>query len=205
MEHASDDIVALWDWRRRVADAYRDVRAGPGEPTAWQRWRAQRDELFAEHPQSPLDADARNAFTALTYFDHDPSWALEGRIEEVALETFEVSHSGTGTTTLRRFARVHFERGGREHALPLYWVESYGGGVFLPFRDATNGATTYGGGRYLLDTAKGADLGGAGRHVHLDFNYAYHPSCVHDDRWSCPLAPTENTLDIPVEAGERLP
>jgi hypothetical protein len=84
------------------------------------------------------------------------------------------------------------------------WLNAYGGGVFVPFRDATNGAATYGGGRYLLDTVKGADLGHNGDAMVLDFNYAYHPSCVHSLQWSCPLAPPGNTLDIEVTAGERL-
>ena len=92
-----------------------------------------------------------------------------------------------------------------EAELTAYWLQEYGGGVFLPFRDATAGSGTYGGGRYLLDTAKGADLGSSGDRVVLDFNFAYHPSCVHDPRWSCPLAPTDNALTMTVNAGERLP
>jgi uncharacterized protein (DUF1684 family) len=90
--------------------------------------------------------------------------------------------------------------------LALFWMAGYTGGLFLPFRDATNGSSTYGAGRYLLDTAKSADLGGdlaAGRLI-LDFNFAFHPSCAFDPRWSCPLAPPENRLDVAVEAGERL-
>ena len=74
--------------------------------------------------------------------------------------------------------------------------------MFLPFRDATSGNTTYGGGRYLLDTAKGADLGSAGDALVLDFNFAYHPSCVYDPKWVCPLAPLANRLAVAVEAGE---
>ena len=88
--------------------------------------------------------------------------------------------------------------------LEVYWIDSYGGGVFVPFRDATSGSATYGAGRYLIDTAKGADLGGTGSSLVLDFNYAYHPSCAHDPRWSCPLAPRANWLTVPVEDGERL-
>ena len=88
----------------------------------------------------------------------------------------------------------------------MYWLEDYAGGLFLPFRDATGGRETYGGGRYLLDGAKSADLGGdpARGTLVLDFNFAYHPSCAFDDRWACPLAPAENWLDLPVRAGERL-
>ena len=68
----------------------------------------------------------------------------------------------------------------------------------------SSGTTTYGGGRYLLDTAKGADLGSIGDRLVLDFNFSYHPSCVYDPRWSCPLAPPENRLTVPIRAGERL-
>ena len=85
----------------------------------------------------------------------------------------------------------------------VYWIEVYGGGVFVPFRDATSGSETYGAGRYLLDTIKGADLGGEGDRLILDFNYAYNPSCAYDPRWSCPLAPAVNWLQVPIQAGER--
>jgi uncharacterized protein (DUF1684 family) len=93
------------------------------------------------------------------------------------------------------------------HSLQLYWLEGYAGGLFVAFRDATSGRSTYGAGRYLVDSAKGADLGGdaARRELVLDFNIAYHPSCVYDPRWNCPLAPRENWLTPAVPAGERLP
>src|SRR5229473_1927778 len=79
-------------------------------------------------------------------------------------------------------------RGARE----LYWLEGYGGGVFLPFGDRTSGRGTYGGGRYLLDTVKGSYLGGDDRTLVLDFNFAYNPSCSYDPRWACPLTPSAN-------------
>ena len=93
-----------------------------------------------------------------------------------------------------------------ERRLGLYWIEGYGGGLFLPFRDATNGTETYAAGRYVLDAVKSADLGGnpATGTLIIDFNFAYHPSCAFDPRWACPLAPPENRLDLPILAGERL-
>jgi uncharacterized protein (DUF1684 family) len=93
------------------------------------------------------------------------------------------------------------------HSLHALWIEGYGNGLFLPFRDATNGNETYGAGRYLLDTVKGADHGGdaEGASLVLDFNLAYHPSCAWDPRWVCPLAPPDNTLPLGVPVGERLP
>jgi uncharacterized protein (DUF1684 family) len=101
---------------------------------------------------------------------------------------------------LERIGRVRLPVGDLE----VYWIDVYGGGVFIPFRDATAGTETYGAGRYLIDTVKGADLGGSGDRLVLDFNYAFHPSCAYDPRWSCPLAPPANHLAVPVRAGERL-
>ncbi|MDX1605233.1 MAG: DUF1684 domain-containing protein [Candidatus Competibacterales bacterium] len=75
--------------------------------------------------------------------------------------------------------------------------------LFLPFLDATSGQGSYGGGRYLYDSIKGADLGAGADTLVLDFNYAYNPSCAYDPRWVCPLAPPENRLPFAVEAGER--
>ena len=106
---------------------------------------------------------------------------------------------------LHAFARATFRLHGRALALDCLWLQGYGGGLFLPFGDATNGATTYGAGRYLLDTVKGADLGCEDRELVLDFNFAYNPSCVYNPRWVCPLAPAANRLPVPVEAGERAP
>jgi uncharacterized protein (DUF1684 family) len=92
------------------------------------------------------------------------------------------------------------------HRLPLFWMEGYAGGLFLPFRDATSGTETYAAGRYLLDTIKGADQGSdpQSRELVLDFNLAYHPSCTYDPKWNCPLAPPESRLTVAVPAGERL-
>jgi len=86
--------------------------------------------------------------------------------------------------------------------LDAWWLDEYSGGLFVPVKDRTAGTTTYGAGRYLLDTAKGADLGGA---VVLDLNFLYHPSCAYDPAWSCPLAPEGNVLNIAVTVGEVLP
>jgi len=86
----------------------------------------------------------------------------------------------------------------------LWWLDQYGGGLFLPLRDTTAGTTSYGAGRYLLDTAKGADLGSVGQALVIDLNFQYHPSCRYDSRWVCPLAPHDNVIDVPIRAGERL-
>ena len=112
---------------------------------------------------------------------------------------------GDGAYAFTRFGEAAFELGGESLSLELYWLEGYGGGVFLPVADATSGKETYGAGRYVLDTVKGADLGTQDGRLVLDFNFAYNPSCSYDPAWVCPLATPSNRLRIPIRAGERHP
>ncbi|NKQ35809.1 MAG: DUF1684 domain-containing protein [Chloroflexi bacterium] len=117
--------------------------------------------------------------------------------------TYEVDLPHDGLLRFSRIAAVHFTVKEQAGQLSLFWVEGYGGGLFLPFRDGTNGRTTYGGGRYLYDAIKGADLGAGQTDILLDFNFAYNPSCAYNDQWVCPLAPPENQLPFPIAAGEK--
>ena len=89
-------------------------------------------------------------------------------------------------------------------SIDVWWLQQYAGGLFLPLRDGSAGDTSYGGGRYALDTAKGADLGGTAASIVVDLNFLYHPSCRYNDTWQCPLAPPGNTISAPVNGGERL-
>ena len=225
-----DDVLTLADWRRTIGSLYADVRrlAETDPAAALGHWRETRERLFRDHPQSPVPADRRPRFQA-AHFEHDPALRFVVPVEPVgaagAADGFgglgpidfgdgatsgagpvELPVSGGGLMAFRRFGAVTvpFPAGARR--LELYWMEGYAGGLFLPFRDATNGTETYGAGRYLLDAAKSADLGGdrdRGTLV-LDFNFAFQPSCAFDPKWACPLAPPANRLDIPVRAGERL-
>ena len=129
----------------------------------------------------------------------DPSWRLRAAVTPIEEGSPIEVELPEGRVRLRRFATVPV----RAAALTLFWIEGYGGGLFLPFQDLTNGAGTYGGGRYLYDTIKGADLGADSGQVVLDFNFAYNPSCAYSPDWVCPLAPRENSLPFAVEAGER--
>ncbi|MFA9432795.1 DUF1684 domain-containing protein [Egicoccus sp. AB-alg2] len=199
-----DDLVLL-DYRRRVAGLYAGLRARGIDEDGWRWWRAQRDELFASHPASPVPADRRAGFDGLAYHPYDPRLHLgEIALEPAEPAVLEVAHSAVGTTPARRFAVLPLHLDGHVHRVSVYWLDVYGGGVFVPLRDATNGTTSYGGGRYLLDTVKSADLGGDVDRLVVDLNFLYHPSCVHDPRWSCPLAPADERLPVPVAAGERL-
>ena len=196
------EALDLWDFRRRVHEIYRLVRKGGAGPGPWTDWVAARDALFASHPQSPIED--RESFTGLAYFDYDPQWRTTGRFTPVDDQSAILDHSGEGSTRFTKIGTVEFELAAQECGLDVLWLDAYGGGIFLPFRDDSNGDATYGGGRYLLDTVKGADLGHDDDRIVLDFNYSYHPSCVYSHRWSCPLAPPANRLSLAVAAGERL-
>jgi uncharacterized protein (DUF1684 family) len=197
--------LELLDWKRRIFELYADVRAASDPATAWEHWRAVRDELFRTHPQSPLGTDRRDGFAGAGYFPYDPELRVVAEVEAAEEELRDIAGSAGSSMRFRRFGRARFELGGAPQALELYWLEAYGGGVFLPFGDETSGGETYGGGRYLLDTVKGSDLGGSGDSLVLDFNFAYNPSCAYDPGWACPLTPPANRLAIPVRAGELTP
>ena len=184
-------------------ELYAAVRADPDPRHAWGHWRTTRDELFRSHPQSPIPPSERAAFDGVPYFGYDPAFRVRAAVEEAERELREIATSGEHPYTFRRFARARFTLGGEERTLSLFWLEGYGGGVFVSFADATSGRETYGAGRYVLDTVKGADLGAEDGRLVLDFNFAYNPSCSYDPRWVCPLAPPENRLGLEIRAGER--
>lgn len=139
------------------------------------------------------------------YFPFAPAARVLAEAEDAPGAPFEIGLHDDGLLRLERLAYLWFDLGGRRFRLALYRFLDYGGGLFLPFRDGSAGGRTYGGGRYLIDTRKHADLGVEDGRMVLDFNYAYHPSCAYNSRWDCPLAPHENRLDVTVEAGECLP
>jgi uncharacterized protein (DUF1684 family) len=197
------DELDLLDFRRRVFALYARVRAEPDPARAFADWVAERDDLYAHHPQSALPPERRAAFDGLEYFPFDPAGRVLADLEPTERRRYEVGSSDGGTMAFDRVGVARFALAGTPCALEVYWLAAYGGGLFVPFADATAGQETYGAGRYLLDTVKGADLGTDGGRLVLDFNLAYNPSCSYDPRWSCPLAPPPNRLAIPVRMGER--
>jgi uncharacterized protein (DUF1684 family) len=208
MATTSSDHLALADWRRRVAELYAALRADERAPSMRAvAFRAARDRLFSEHPSSPVPENQRRDFRGVAYFRHAPQLALRARLEpDPEAPPLDVPRSGAGDRMpFHRIGWVSFTVDETPCRLAVFWLDEYAGGIFIPFRDATSGRDSYGGGRYLWDSAKGADLGSTDGELVLDFNYAYHPSCVYDPAWSCPLAPRENWLDVPIVAGERLP
>jgi uncharacterized protein (DUF1684 family) len=201
--HDLPAVVDLLDWKRRVFAMYAKVRSSDEPQAAWDSWRQSKDELFRTHPQSPIPEDERQSFEGLKLFYYDESYRVLADMEPTDPESYDVPTSSGEQFSFDRVGVASFELMGESHSLELYWLTAYGGGLFVPFRDETSGKETYGAGRYLLDTVKGADLGMSGHRLVLDFNFAYNPSCSYDSKWVCPLAPPPNRLQIEVRTGER--
>ena len=199
------DLIDLVDWRRRVGDLFRI-----GGPDAIGEFRKRRDELFMTNSQSPIEPEERRQFLGLRYFTDDPAYRVKARMEDGPGDELVIETGGAdGAVRYRRAGRLVFELDGERCELTVLSLHQYAGGLFVPFKDATSGHETYGGGRYLLDTAKGTDglvleITAGSRDVVVDFNYAYNPSCVYSPRWACPLAPPENVLKLPIRAGELM-
>ena len=195
----------LVDWRRRVGDLFRID--GPG---ALERFRKGRDELFRTHPQSPIEFDERDSFAGLHYFDADPAYRVHAHVAPGDGTELDIDTGGEdGAVRYRRAGTLLFQLHGQDCRLTILSLVQYAGGLFVPFRDRTSGDETYGGGRYLFDTAKDTDglvfeVTPGSPDVVLDFNYAYNASCAYSPRWACPLAPPENHLQVAVRAGELL-
>ncbi len=200
--------LTLADYRERVARMYL-------ADTDLAEFRRQRNQLFLTHPQSAIPPAEKAEGKGPRYFPENPSaritvpftaaeTAEDAEGAEAAEDGIEIDTGGPdGVLQYRRMGTLHTPWG----PLALWWLDAYGGGMFLPLRDGTSGhGGTYGGGRYLTDTVKGTFGRGLvvehNDQVTLDFNYLYNPSCAYDDRWACPLAPAENRITEPIEAGE---
>ena len=197
--------LELLDWRRQVAELYAAVRAEGGPSHGHQLWRAGRDRLFRSHPQSPLPDQDRLRETGLPYWPYHPALRFELPLRPAsnAGQRLPVPGGDEEHTTMVLIGCVEFPRP-VDATVDVWWLDQYAGGIFLPLRDGSAGTESYGGGRYALDTSKGADLGGDLDHLIIDLNFLYHPSCRYDDRWLCPLAPPGNTINSVIAAGERL-
>jgi len=198
--------LTLLAWRRAVHALYADVRAAADPAAAHAAWVAGRDELLGHHPDSPVPAEERAGFGGARVAPYDPAYRFEAELDpDVAPHRLEVPTATDGLVPFERIGVLHLEEVGD---LDVWWLDSYGGGLFVPVKDALAGRETYGGGRYLLDTVKGADLGGdvdlaTGRGtVVADLNFAYNPSCAYDPAWVCPLAQPGNVVPVELPVGE---
>lgn len=198
----------LVHWRQKVFEFYAKVRIlAQDEPaSAWRFWLAERSRLYSGHSMSPVAQSERETFAGLSTYAYDQSLRFVTDIKSATGERVRYELGVDGSLTVEPFAETTELKAALGSELTLYRLIGYAGGMFLPFKDLTSGKDTYGGGRYFIDTIKGADLGtdNSGRLI-VDFNFAYSPSCAWSHQFVCPLAPVKNMLSIAIEAGEKRP
>lgn len=167
-------------------------------------YRERRDRFFKEHPRSPLDEAQRGDFKALTYYPIDLKYRFEGKIERYKYHIMNPEYYANFLTNKGvkkryiRYGKFRFQLDGKDCVMELY--KSPGSDhLFMPFRDKTNGDETYQGGRYL-----DAEIIMPGYKTVVDFNMAYNPSCVYNEKYICIIPPDENKFDEEIKAGEKM-
>ncbi|MBI5824930.1 MAG: DUF1684 domain-containing protein [Chloroflexi bacterium] len=159
-------------------------------------FRAEKDEFFGGHPQSPLTAGQKKEFKGLQYFPENDALRFEVQVDEFEnKEKFDMQTSTGDVQVYEKFGKFRFEVDGDEVELTIYQSQH---GFFLPFVDSLAGKETYPAGRYLEPEPL------AGGRFLVDFNIAYNPYCAYNEMWSCPITPAENRLKAAIRAGERL-
>jgi len=158
--------------------------------------RAEKDDFFGNHFQSPLTEEQRKNFKGLSYFPENESLRLEVQVEEFADKpSFEMQTSTGDVRIYEKYGKFKFNVEGEEVELTIY---QDGHGFFLPFVDSLANKETYPAGRYLEPEPL------PGNRFIVDFNLAYNPYCAYNEKWSCPITPFENRLKVPIKAGEKL-
>ncbi len=161
-------------------------------------YRKLKDGFFKTDAQSPLSAAQKKTFTGLNYYPENESLRLVLPLERYAEpEAIQMQTSRGDLRDYYKVGQVRFQVNGQEVALQVYESEDHPGDYFVPFTDATAPTETYGGGRYLEPEPVGEDK------LLVDLNLAYNPWCVYGDKWSCPIPPAENRLNVRIEAGEK--
>ncbi|PKQ17497.1 MAG: hypothetical protein CVT68_08220 [Actinobacteria bacterium HGW-Actinobacteria-8] len=191
------DVV---DWRRRTSELYARVRSAEEPAEAHALWIKGRNILLLEHPASPVPHALRGDYPGATVAPYDPAYRfVVPLVTNAPPQRRDVVTGTDGVVVFDLAGCVELPGLG---SLDVWWLSGYGGGLFIPVKDATSGHDSYGGGRYVLDTVKGADLGGDANGLVIDLNFAYQPSCAYDEAWACPLPGPGNTLLEPVSVGE---
>ena len=188
------------DWRRQIAALYWAVRREQDPRVAHSAWVEGRDALLRRHPASPVPERERPAYPGAIVAPYDSDYRFVVEVDRTVPELRrEVPTATDGVVPFELVGRVTLPGLG---ALDVWWAAVYGGGIFLPLKDATSGNASYGGGRYVLYTVKGADLCVDPVALVVDLNFSFQPSCAYDDAWACPLPGAGNTLAEAVPVGE---
>jgi uncharacterized protein (DUF1684 family) len=162
-------------------------------------WQKNKNAYFQDPNTSPLRPKEKKKFNGLDFFTPDSKYQVNAFFREsVTKDTIQMKTNTGSVTSEIRYGNLFFELNNRQYVLPVYReVGAEDDYVFLPFTDLTNGDLTYGGGRYLDFTFPLKET------VLIDFNKAYNPYCAYNPKYSCPLVPSVNHLDIAIIAGEK--
>jgi len=204
-------LLSLINWRREIFSIYDEVRSEEDGIVAWNIWKDKREKLFKFHPESPtFDPKKQSGFNDVpVLYSYNQKFSLFSKFEQISnSEIIQLNTDENSITRLKPFIKTTNLKDFLGIELTVFKIEGYGGGLFLPFTDSgcKSGGAHYEGGRYLIDTVKGADLGELKTdELRLDFNFSYNPSCSYNSKWTCPILKDYNRISILVDAGEKKP
>lgn len=160
----------------------------------------ERTQRFMESSEASPFASDSIEFEGLSFFPPDPAYKVRARLTPIQNKKLLQIPTSTGEEEKYiRYAYADFELNGQQHRLMLLQPFEKQQTLFVPFKDASSGSETYGGGRYLE-----VEMPPRGRKsIELDFNTAYNPYCAYNASYSCPLPPSENIISVPILAGEQ--
>ena len=204
-------LLSLINWRREIFSIYNEVRSEEDGIIAWNKWKDKREKLFKFHPESPtFNPKKQSGFNDVPVLhSYNKKFSLFSKFELISNpEIIQLNTDENSITRLKPFIKTTDLKNFLGIELTVFKIEGYGGGLFLPFTDSgcKSGGEHYEGGRYLIDTIKGADLGEVKTNeLRLDFNFSYNPSCSYNSKWTCPILNDYNIIPIFVDAGEKKP
>lgn len=162
------------------------------------------NEHYANPEKSPLLKKDLKTFKSLDFFKPNKKYFVKALfIRTPDEQPFEMPTSTDRKPLYVKYAEVHFELDGQKLKLDVFQnvemsrIPLYKNSLFLPFTDLTSGNTTYGGGRYLDLTIPETEV------MYIDFNMAYNPYCAYNYKYSCPIPPPQNDLNVEIKAGVK--
>lgn len=169
----------------------------------------QRDTInmeFGDEEESILKEEDLKGFEGLHFYNIDETFRVKFKFKKIKKgKEFKMKTSTTRLPSYKPYGYLKFKINGEKCKLMVYQstdlskTEGYEDYLFVPFTDKTSGETSYGGGRYLDITI--GDL--SDKDFYLDFNVCYNPYCAYSEKYSCPIPPSENYLDVSILAGAK--
>ena len=165
-------------------------------------WQKSQNEKFKDTEKSPLTEKGLEKFDHLEFFDYNSKYVIKAKLTYTPFSSpFKMKTTTDRLPEYKKFAIASFELDGVKCELSLYQntelitKKGYENYLFIPYNDLTNGSGSYGGGRYIDVEKSGSD------DIIINFNKSYNPYCAYNPKYSCPIPPRENTLNVKIKAG----